>query len=221
MQTRLPLLLMAVLSLSISPGGSAAAQALRSVAPAAGRPKAATCVSLVKGRGGDRPLVINYPWKVHLRPSIEVRLVTGKDAGPSGIRPLFFVEEHFKGEVKVTVYRCQDGADGMGTRQSLTENKLDFEVLGRRNSLGKPAVCVVHRFAADDPNPGDAPGAVAVFCSLPGWAINKRLLQLDLPREDFAQPGKLYVWFLRDDTILWKETVDWPGHGRPKTPKHE
>jgi len=76
-------------------------------------------------------------------------------------------------------------------------------------------VCVVHRFPEDQP----APGVTAVFCLLSPWAINERLLHLDLPQGDFAKPGTLYVWFLRDDAVLWREVVQWPGQGSGETTK--
>ncbi len=211
MRTRLPLLLLAVLV--TCPGGAATAGVPPRAPPTARRPKATSCVSLVKRRGGERALVIDYPWKVHRRPSVEVRLVTGKDPGPSVVRPLFFVNEYMKGEVKVTLYRAEDASAGGKVRKPLTEKEVEFEILGRRNSLGKPSVCVVHRFAAKEP----APGTTAVYCLLPAWAINKKLLYLDLPREDFVQPGKLYVWFLRDDRVLWTEAVEWPGYEKRRT----
>lgn len=206
MQARLSLLVIA--AWLTWPGGSAAAQVPRRVAPATRGPKAMSYVSLVKSRGGDRALVISYPWKVHRRASVEIRLVTGKDPGPSGVRPLLFVKEHMKGEGAVAVFRCQDNASGAGMREPLTEKEIKLEIVGRRNSLGRQSVYVLHELAATDPVPGTA----AVYCLLPAWAINKRLLYLDLPRDDFAQPGKMHVWFLRQDKVLWSETVDWPGY---------
>jgi hypothetical protein len=192
-------------------GGSPAAQAPGRTGGAATRgPKAASCVSLLRQRDGDRALVISYPWDLHRRPSVEVRLVTGKDPGPTVVRPLLFVGNYMKGKVAAAVYRCEDKAVGAPVRESLTVKGLQFEILGRRNRLERPSVCVIHRFADDQP----APGTTAVFSQLPAWAINRRLLQLDLPREEFTQPGRLYVWFLRDETVLWEETVDWPGYAK-------
>ncbi len=205
-RTRLPLLLLA-LSLTW-PSESAMAQVSPESASAAPRPRAAPRVTRVqKSRGGGQVLVVSYPWKVHSRPSVEVRLVTGEDPGPSVIRPLFFVEDYLKGAAKVSLWRCQDKATVKGVREPLTASDVEFELVGGRNSLGEPSVCVVHRFEADKPGAGTA----AIYCRLPAWAIDKRTLYLDLPREDFAERGKLYVWFLRQGTILWRETLDWPG----------
>ena len=244
MQTRLPLLLVLLVTVwltwggsltwsgSLTWGGSAAAQVPPSAPPVARRPKATSFVALVKRPSGDRGLLISYPWKIHRRPSVEVRLVTGKDAPASDLRPLWFLSEYMKGAVKVTLYDCEDEAASGPVREPLVQKKVEFEILGSRNSLGKPSVCVVHRLAPDEPPPGQPspeepppdeppPDVTAVYCLLPAWAINKRLLQLDLPREDFAKPGKIHVWFLRDETILWKETLDWPGRAKRKTTKQQ
>jgi hypothetical protein len=155
-------------------------------------------------------LVITYPWKVHLRPSIEVRLVTGKDADLSDVRPLFFVKEYMKGAVTVNVYHCLDRAAGVPQRHAFTENGIELEILGRRNSLGRPSVCVARRVPDDDP----APGAAAVFCLLPSWAVDKGLLRLELPPDYFGDAGRIYVWFLRGGKVLWEERADWPGYGK-------
>ena len=207
MRICLPLLLTAVWL--TWPSGCTAADAPPSDSPATRRPKAVSCVSLVKRRDGDQALVISYPWRIHRRPSVEVRLVTGKDPGTAVVRPLFFVKQYLRGEVAATLYRCEDKATSTGVRESVKAEGAQFEVIGRQNWLGRPAVCVVHGFPEDKP----APGAAAVFCLLSPWAIDERLLYLDLPREDFAKPGTLHVWFLRDDAVLWREVVQWPGYG--------
>ena len=164
MKTCLPLLLTVVWL--IWPGGAAVAQARRGAATAArrpdARPKTTSRISLVKtDRNGDQALVIGYPWKVHLRPSVEVRLVTGKDPGAAVVRPLFFRSEYMKGKVTVAVYRCQDMAAGVPVRKPLTAKGIELEILGRRNSLAKPSVCVVRRFAREEPGPDVVTGEPA------------------------------------------------------------
>lgn len=217
MQRRLPAVaLMAWLTCPAQPAG---AQPPRSTRPevATRRPVADSPISLMERRSGDRVLLVGYPWKVHRRPSVEVRLVTDKDADASKLRPLFFAHEYFEGEVRVSVYQCEDEAASVPVRKSVTLEEVAFEILGRRNSLGRPSACVVHRFPTDDP----APGAAAVFCLLRPWALDTRLLQLDLPREYFAGRGKMHVWFLRGGRILWHQTLDWPGHERREMDKAE
>ncbi|MBN2474750.1 MAG: hypothetical protein JXB62_09090 [Pirellulales bacterium] len=169
--------------------------------------KATSYVSIVKQQTGDPALVIQYPWKVHQRPSIEVRLVTSDGAGGREVRPLFFVKEFFRGAMTINVYACLDRGAGVPMSRSVTEQGIDFQIFGRRNALGRPAVSVACEVPADDP----APGAAVVFCLLPDWAIDGDLLHLELPPEHFTSPGKLYVWFLRGGEVLWQETCDWPG----------
>ena len=207
MQTRLRVLLTVALLTWASV--SAAAQPPPAEPPTP-KPRRISYVSIMKARTGRQALVVNYPWKVHARPSVEVRLVTTGEADPPAIRPSFFVEEYMNGEVRLKIYRAQDEAARAGAAMPLTENEIDFEILGQRNSLGKPAVCVARRLPRDDP----APGTGVVFCLLPSWAVNKALLHLDLPREYFEEAGKIHVWFLRGNEVLWKDKVDWAGYGK-------
>ena len=177
----------------------------------AAEPESRSFVSLVQTRIGQQTLVVDYPWKVHDRPSVEVRLVTKKAKDPREARPLFFVGEHFKGEVSLKVYDCLDAAAAVGTTKPLKVGDIEMEIVGRRNSLGKPAVSIVRKIAADE---DPAPGSGVVFCQLPAWSANRAMLCLDLPREYFAESGQLYVWFLRGKKVLWEQRVDWPGHGK-------
>lgn len=174
-------------------------------------------VSIVKQHTGEQALVVDYPWKVHDRPSVEVRLVTRHEAGRRDIRPLLFVKEFMKGTVTVNVYHCLDKAAGVPQRHGFTQKKIEFEILGRRNRLGRPSVCVARRIPDDDP----APGAAAVFCLLPSWSVDKGLLHLELPPQYFAEAGELYVWFLRHDKVLWEERTKWPGHDKPAVTSKE
>lgn len=175
----------------------------------AAEPEQNSFVSLVQTRIGQHTLVVNYPWKVHQRPSVEVRLVTKKATDPNGARPLFFVDEYLKGEVSMKVYRCLDAASRTGTTERLKENGIEMEILGRRNSLGKPSVSIVRKISADD---DPTPGSAAIFCHLPAWSVNRAMLYLDLPRQYFSESGQLHVWFLRGDKVLWEQRVDWPGY---------
>ena len=52
-----------------------------------------------------------------------------------------------------------------------------------------------------------------VFPQLDVWAVDEGHLNFDLPPDVFEKPGKLFVWFLRGNRLLWEEQVDWPGSG--------
>jgi hypothetical protein len=172
------------------------------------KPRTDARISIVRQVTGQRALMIDYPWQVHAKPSVEIRLVTGDQADTSAVRPLFFVAEMMKGEVLVKVQQCLQAAFEAGTTRQVSKDGVDLDILGRRNSLGQPAVCVAARTKKDDP----APGVSGVFCLLDSWAKDRHTLCLDLPQEYFDKPGDLYIWFLRGDTVLWRDRADWPGY---------
>ena len=112
------------------------------------------------------------------------------------------------------VYHCLDGADDSDMVDSLLLDKIDFHIIARRNSLGRPAVLVVPEDKATKLHGKEAEFTAAiraVFPLLDAWAVNDRLLTLDLPRDSFSQRGQLHVWFLRGSRVMWEETVAWPG----------
>jgi hypothetical protein len=212
MQTRFLVPLLAVWT--IWPAGPATAESPQALIAGDPWPAATSRVSVVKREGGQRTLEINYPWEVHSQPSVEIRLVTGKDPGPTVVRPMFFLADYLHGKLLMTVSRAQIDAYGVANRQSLSEKGLDFEVLASRNRLGRPSVALTHRFGSAD----RAPGSTALYCLLSQWALDKQTLYLDLPQEDFGEPGRLYVWFLREHSVVWSETLDWAGE---EAVKHE
>jgi len=172
-------------------------------------------VSLMKGRTGRSTLVIEYPWKVHQMASVELRLVTADNPENAGLyraRPLLFVKNYLHGKVIVDVHHCRDRSFDAPTSRTFTEDEIEFEILGGRNTLGRPSVCVARRIPNSDP----VPGASVAYCLLPSWSRNGQRLHLDLPVDYFAEPGKLYVWFIRDRKVLWEEVEDWPGIGAAK-----
>ena len=168
-------------------------------APAAAKQANRTSfVSLVRARG-QQTLMIDYRWKLHPDASVEVRLLPA-DAGAATVSPLYFVSEYLKGDVSRKVFHCLDAADTREAVESFTEDKIDFQVIGLRNSLGRPAVLVLAR-DVPPPSHGKQSKPVespkAVFVLLDCLALGDHSLSLDLPRDRFAQAGLLHVWFLR------------------------
>lgn len=210
MRTCLPQLMMAAVVPWMA-GRPAAAQPADGAGPRIPKSHSPPYVSLLPEPGGRPALIIEYPWQVHARPSVEVRLVSGEDPDPTTAAPLYFLKDFLNGPLQATIYKCQDQAVGREVRKPVTERETRFEILARRNSLGRPAVCVAHRFGKEDPSPGTA----AVFWPLSGWSINGRLLRLDLPAEYFDRPGNLRVWLLRGATVLWSQEIRWPGTALP------
>ncbi len=169
-------------------------------------PPSTSFVTLFDGRGGRR-LLVEYPWSRHRDVSIELRLVTGEQPSVAGVRPLGFVAKHFHGDIRKQIYDVQDAGAGGVVVRTFEVDGADYEILGGRTSLGGTATCIVREYPKAEP----PPGAHAVYCLLPSWSINRKLLSIDLPEAHFAETGQMKVWFLRGDTILWSQTLDWPG----------
>jgi hypothetical protein len=183
---------------------------------------AGTFVSVVKEGRQRQTLIVNYRWPVFTQASVEVRLVPGDTKGEMGFMPLYFVKEHYNGDLRQKVFRCLDESATRSRTEThskelapvnvkdkeTVKEKLDFTILGQRNFMGHSSVMVVTKRhgATPDPQP------VAVFPVLADWAINDNTLALELPRADFAKPGKIYVWFLRGERVVWEEADDWPGY---------
>ncbi|MGA2621039.1 MAG: hypothetical protein ABSF26_25730 [Thermoguttaceae bacterium] len=166
-------------------------------------------VAVMSERGGRKTLAIDYRWSVYDKASVEVRLVPATRAAKGAIVvPVFFVGEQFRGKVVDQVYRCLDKSADLGTTDSFTKDKMVYQIVGGRNSLGRASVHVLPY--NEGGTPAERPGAV--FLQLDSWAVNDHFLSLDLPRDVFRQPGTLFVWFLRGEKLLWEQRVDWPGY---------
>ena len=188
-------------------------------------------VSVIRQPTGEPLLVIKYPWKRHAKPSIEVRVLDPSQLDSSLIRPLFFRHEIMKGDVTAAVYRCQDDSDDLPQTATFSEGTADFDVLGARNSLGRPSVCVACRIVPEPASEKTAkliadlartgqdsaltqslqPETRAAYCLLDAWAVDARTLYLELPASHFSQPSKIRVWFLRGKDIVWMANTTWPG----------
>lgn len=188
-------------------------------------------VSVIKQHTGEPILAINYPWKRHARPSVEVRILDEKDVDNPLIKPLFFRHDIMKGAVTTAVYHCQDRSEDVPQTASFSKGTHDFEVLGARNLLGRPAVRVACRWRSTladlPPKTAEALRSMddeeitsrvmppsetwAVFCLLGAWAVDQDTLYLELPSDYFAQQSKIRVWFLRENDVVWAANATWPG----------
>ncbi|HID75866.1 MAG TPA: hypothetical protein EYP56_07700 [Planctomycetaceae bacterium] len=116
-----------------------------------------------------------------------------------------------RGNVIVTLYRAVDRAETGPTVARFTSQGIQFEALATRNSLGKAAASVACRTdVVSLERKRQTPRAV--YPLLEPWALDERMLYLDLPRSHFAAPCKLRLWLMRDGDIVWAENVDWPGY---------
>jgi hypothetical protein len=171
------------------------------------QPNGAKCVSLQKTKTGESLLVINYPWRTHKKTSIEVRLIPDKKDFEARVKPLRFSSIRFDDDTQRHIFHSFDEALVRSSDWKAEGGGLQWQVIGRANHRGHEAVWFVNS-PKDEKSP---PGTTAAFYPLDPWAINDKLLMLDLPRNSFDQPGKMYIWLLRGDQIIWQEDLMWPG----------
>jgi hypothetical protein len=189
--------------------GAAAAE---SGVPASSHPGAAL-VAVETPAGGEPMLVVRYPWKVHARPSVEVRSFGKTERDSPRISPLHFRNDFMKDEFTIGVYRAQDAAYSVRTIADMKRRDIEFVAIGERNLFGRPAVVVTCRTdilltrQVKDPEQG----RWAIYPLLDDWGADDRTLFLSLPASDFTEAARIRIWFLSGDDIVWSETVDWPG----------
>lgn len=157
--------------------------------------------------GGKPMLLIHYPWKQYSRPSVEVRILADDERDTGELRPLGFVSQIMKGDVTLAVYQCLDLATENPVVKKFTKQGLDFEVIGLKNHLGRPAGQVVF---PPKPHTDDVVARVAYF-PLEPWGADAETLRLELPADHFSKPYRVRVWFYRDASVVWWQTVAWPG----------
>ena len=175
-------------------------------------PPAAVKVVVDKTKTGENVLVVQYPWQIHAKASIEVRLITDQKDFDARVRPLRFATIRFEPDAERRVFSTFDEALARPSEWKADAGGLKWEVIGHANHLGRAAVWFVNT----PEKGGSLVGTTAAFHPLDAWAISDRLLMLDLPRGRFSQPGKMYIWFLRGDRILWQEELIWPGQNAAK-----
>jgi hypothetical protein len=166
-----------------------------------------TAINVISMPSGLKTLNIHFRWSLFPDSRIEVRLVPGTEDKSAAVAPTYF-HEHLKGKVQDNLFDCLDHADDGGKVHSFTKDKIVYTMIGRRNSAGNQGVHV--SIASETPKKSDKPAAV--FLQMDTWAIDKDTLSLDLPRDEFAQPGTLFVWFFRGSKVVWEEQVKWPGY---------
>jgi len=189
-----------------------------------------TSIDVIPEAGGMKTLNIHFRWSLYPDASIEVRLLpTAKTKAAAGdklrkkaqatrasmqvdpdaidMAPVYF-HELLKDKVQEHLFDCLDHPENAGRIYSFTKDKVVYKMIGRRNSLGNQAVHVqVYKEESDL-----AESPAAAYLQLDTWAVDNEVLSLDLARDEFAQPGKLFVWFFRGDQSVWEEQLHWPGY---------
>ena len=164
-------------------------------------------INVIPTPGGVQTLNIQFRWSLFTDSRIEVRLVPGVDNKAIAAAPVYF-HEHLKGKVQEDLFDCLDHPDNGGKTHSFTKDKIVYKMIGRQNSLGNQGVHVY--VSSETPKKSDQPAAV--YLQLHSWAVDKDTLSLELARDEFAQPGTLFVWFFRGSKVVWEEQVRWPGY---------
>ncbi len=178
----------------------------------------ASYVSIETPAGGEPMLVVRYPWTVHKNPSIEVRTYIAEEEESVRIRPLHFLHTFMKDKVTVTVYDTQAASAETRTTAKFLQGDIKFEAVGERNILGRPAVCVTCETEVLKPNKEAfrEKARWAIYPFMEPWAADDETLFLSPPEPTFVAPVKIRVFFLRDDDLIWSQTMQWPG-----LPNHE
>ncbi len=167
-----------------------------------------TSMSIIPVPGGQKTLTIHFRWSLYPNASVEVRLVPSSEPKGATVAPIYF-SEHLNGTVRDALYACLDHPGEGGRTHSFTKNKIVYDMIGRRNSLGNQGVHVqVH---VEDSKSAEANPAAA-YLQLDTWAVDQETLSLDLARDEFAKSGTLFVWFFRGGQVVWEEQIRWPGY---------
>jgi hypothetical protein len=166
-----------------------------------------TAINIIPEPDGMKTLNIHFRWPLFPDSRIEVRLVPGAEDKGTAVAPVYF-HEYLKGKVRDDLYDCLDHPDNGGKTHSFTKDKIVYKMIGRPNSLGNQGVHVY--VSGETPKKGDQPAAV--YLQLDTWAVDKETLSLELARDEFAQPGTLFVWFFRGNKVVWEEQIRWPGY---------
>ncbi len=166
-----------------------------------------TSIDIISEAGGLKTLAIHFRWTIFPDASIEVRLVPGAAEKGTQVAPIYF-HEQLNNRVHEYLYDCLDHSDKGGRSHKFTKDKLTYNMIGRRNSLGNQGVHV--QVCKEDDKSSKV--FAAVYVQLSTWAVDKDTLTLDLARDEFTEPGTLFVWFFRGSKAIWEEQVRWPGY---------
>lgn len=164
-------------------------------------------------------LKITYSWTRHSRPSIQMTLLTDAQGNIESLQPL-----PFRGEAALDLWSSQvkrlhqpifpSSAVTVGTTSALLEyddGKRLLTVRGSDNALKKPSA-----YGYDEKD-----GSRVVFYMLDNWSDVRGNFQVDLSDLDllpkYHEAGRLRVWLLDQEKVVWSQTVAWPGK-QPVTP---
>jgi hypothetical protein len=186
-------------------------------------------------------LEIQTPWTVYTKPSIELRMLAPDEPDTQEIRPLAFVGAVMKGALTNAVYKALEDVTELPLVRTMKWRDGEFQIAGFKNYLDRDAIRILYvpisteeerakaqeaailsgatataaKAADGDKKAGSDDRAKVpprtIFYFLKSWAIDPETLRLELPAKQYGKPGRLRVWFLRGDSVVWQQTVEWPG----------
>jgi hypothetical protein len=175
---------------------------------------------------GRPVMLIDYHWKIHRNPSIEICRSNGEETPLTKRKPLNFRAHDFHGYVRRMVDHCLIEGATVPTYQAVEVQGIPMTIIGKRNYLERAAVSMVgvENLRGDlEDREEERREAItwAIFPLLSPWSVDSGKLCLTLPRTFFAQPQELRIWFLRGQYPLWEETIAWPGYSSPEKANDE
>ena len=161
---------------------------------------------------GEPALTVKFAWKEFARPSLQLALVGATKPVPLSVNGVQLTEQLGK-----LVSRLNKPV--VAGSSVLLERAKEFSeyddgkpllILGATNSLGRPAAFGL----------GDQTGATIVFYLLDNWADANGVVRVALSDlgavPAYAETGKLHVWFLNEEKVVWERDIAWPGKGKPQ-----
>lgn len=179
------------------------------------------------GYGVKRYLFVQYPWSKIQNSSIEIR-IAGKKAKetPQFCKPMYFMTQYAPIEL------IHEALIGKNMHDSRFVNNVEFPksiftelrmpepelVLANiKNLSGEQGVFFHSRLANPETKELET---TLIFPKLSQWAVDNdrlvldlrgKLLEFDKGKREFEQPCELKIWFLKDDFVVWEQTIQWPG----------
>jgi hypothetical protein len=168
-------------------------------------------VSVEKISSGENVLAVRYPWKKHEKASLEVRLIPDKNDFAARVKPLRLASMRIEPETQKHIFKMFDDALTRPSTWSAEIGGIRWEIFAQANYRDRGAYWFITTPEKGAKKENEFFGNAAVFTLLDPWVIDNRLMMFDLPRKYFGKPGKMYVWFLRGDRIVWQQELMWPG----------
>lgn len=173
-------------------------------------------ISVVRQANGEPVLLINCPWRKYQRPSIQISLVLDDKVDLSSLQPLRVNDVAADALWKIQIASINKPTHAAS--RELVKNTTAFieyndgkllKHRARENSQGKPAAYALE----------EQLGTLLVFYRLEPWLDDRgtfrlALADIDLPSK-FASPGRIQVWLLSEEKVVWSADAKWPGKQAP------